>query len=219
MTLGQVKTEEKSNEMTAIPKLLEVLEVPGCIVSLDAMGCQKDVAAAITDQGADYVLTLKSSQGELRCDAAALFDRLEAPESSHESVCGDHGRVEVRQCEAAEVAGRGVVDTEGWPELRSVCRVRSERHVDEELQAKTRYFNALLHQQPGSRRQENVGGRARALAYRKQAALGPRCCLQRRREPHSRRFDAFLDEAGLVRVLPSDDGEGHTTVSQVRQRT
>jgi predicted transposase YbfD/YdcC len=144
MTLGQVRTEEESNEITAIPKLLEVLEVAGCIVSCDAMGCQKGVAAAIADQGADYVLALKRNQGELHADAVALFDRLEAPESCHESVGGDHGRVELRRCSAVEVAGRGVVDTEGWPGLRTVCRVESERHVDGEVQAETRYFISSL---------------------------------------------------------------------------
>ena len=144
MRLGQVKTEDKSNEVAAIPKLLEVLEVAGCIVSCDAMGCQRDVAAAIRDQGVDYVLILERNQGELRSDVASLFDRLEVPESCHESVCGDHGRVEVRRCEAVEVAGRGVVDTEGWPGLRSVCRVESERHVDGEVATETRYFVSSL---------------------------------------------------------------------------
>ena len=64
--LGQVKTDEKSNEITAIPKLLQALDINGCIVSIDAAGCQKKIAAQIRSQGADYVLALKGNQGNLR---------------------------------------------------------------------------------------------------------------------------------------------------------
>ena len=68
ITLGQVKTEEKSNEITAIPELLELLEIKGCIVTIDAMGCQKKIAANIVDKYADYVLALKGNQGTLNDD-------------------------------------------------------------------------------------------------------------------------------------------------------
>ena len=63
MVLGQLKTEEKSNEITAIPALLDLLDISGCIVTIDAMGCQKRIAAKIIDKGADYVLALKKNQG------------------------------------------------------------------------------------------------------------------------------------------------------------
>lgn len=62
MVLGQLKTEEKSNEITAIPALLDLLDISGCIVTIDAMGCQKRIAAKIIDKGADYVLALKKNQ-------------------------------------------------------------------------------------------------------------------------------------------------------------
>ena len=65
LVLGQVKTDEKSNEITAIPKLLEILELAACIVTIDAMGCQKKIAAAIVEKGADYVLSLKGNQGTM----------------------------------------------------------------------------------------------------------------------------------------------------------
>ena len=65
MTLGQVKTGEKSNEITAIPQLLQMIDLQGCIVTIDAMGCQKDIAQGILDGGADYVLALKENQGRL----------------------------------------------------------------------------------------------------------------------------------------------------------
>ena len=63
LTLGQVKTEEKSNEITAIPQLLEMLELSGCIVTIDAMGCQREIARTIVDRGADYLLAVKENQG------------------------------------------------------------------------------------------------------------------------------------------------------------
>ena len=65
LTLGQVKTDQKSNEITAIPRLLELLELNGCIVTIDAMGCQKEIAQGILDRGADYLLAVKENQGRL----------------------------------------------------------------------------------------------------------------------------------------------------------
>ena len=149
LALGQVKTSEQSNEITALPKLLQMLDLSGCIVTIDAMGCQKDIAEAITDQGADYVLALKGNQGELLADAEALFDRLDAHEGLYKSpgykrTSGGHGRVEVRSCQAVEVAGRGVLDAEGWPGLRTVCRVESKRHVGGKTSTQTRYFVSSL---------------------------------------------------------------------------
>ena len=73
VTLGQVKTEEKSNEITAIPRLLELLALRGCIVTIDAMGCQREIAEQIVDTGADYVLAVKENQGQLNDDLRDLF--------------------------------------------------------------------------------------------------------------------------------------------------
>ena len=78
LTLGQVSTEEKSNEITAIPKLLELLELKGCIVTIDAMGCQKDIALGILEREADYVLAVKQNQGHLYEDIKDLFEEAEA---------------------------------------------------------------------------------------------------------------------------------------------
>jgi hypothetical protein len=109
LTLGQVKTADKSNEITAIPELLELLDVSGCLVTIDAMGCQKDITEKIVEGGASgYVLGLKGNQGELRRDTEGIFE--EARESKGDfckSVHGDHGRVEVRRCQVLEVAGAG----------------------------------------------------------------------------------------------------------------
>lgn len=155
VALGQVKTSDKSNEITAIPELLELLDVSGCIVTIDAMGCQKDIAEAITDQGADYVLALKGNQGELRADTEALFERirriregenepLQACEQACESVTGGHGRVETRRCLAVDVEGKGLVDLEGWQGLRTVCMVEYERLKDGERTTERRYFVSSL---------------------------------------------------------------------------
>ncbi len=77
LTLGQVKTDQKSNEITAIPRLLELLELNGCIVTIDAMGCQKEIAQGILDRGADYLLAVKENQGRLYQDVRDLFERAE----------------------------------------------------------------------------------------------------------------------------------------------
>ena len=77
LTLGQVKTDQKSNEITAIPRLLELLELNGCIVAIDAMGSQKEIAQGILDRGADYLLAVKENQGRLYQDVRDLFDGVE----------------------------------------------------------------------------------------------------------------------------------------------
>ena len=104
LTLGQVKTEEKSNEITAIPQLLQLLELKGCIVTIDAMGCQKDIAKGILDREADYLLAVNGNQGQLHEDVRDLFEG--AGEFGFEGVPYDyattlnkgHGRVERREC-------------------------------------------------------------------------------------------------------------------------
>jgi len=103
VVLGQVKTEEKSNEITAIAELLKLLELKGGIVTIDAMGCQKEIAAQIIDQGGDYVLALKGNQGQLHEEVVQFFEYAQAkgfkgvPHSSQETLEADHGRIEIRR--------------------------------------------------------------------------------------------------------------------------
>ena len=152
LALGHVKTEDKSNEITAIPELLEVLNVSGCIVTIDAMGCQKAITDAITDAGADYVLALKDNQGELRADTEAIFDRIRESERRakhtskqvHTSVTGGHGRVETRRCWAVGVENNGRVDLEGWQGLRTVCMVEYERFEHGKTTTERRYYVSSL---------------------------------------------------------------------------
>lgn len=183
LTLGQVKTSDKSNELTAIARLLELLDGSGCLVSIDAMGCQKEIAKQLTGQGADSVLALKGNQGELLAETKALFDRLGELDDQHKSVHGDHGRVEIRRCRVIGAGGQGPARyrrmagaSDGLPgRVRRPC----ERRNDD--------GNALFYQQPRSRCGGASQGGAYALAYREQAALGARCRLARGRQSYSLR--------------------------------
>jgi predicted transposase YbfD/YdcC len=149
LVLGQVKVDGKSNEITAIPKLLELLEVSGCIVTLDAMGCQKEIAAQIVDQGADYVLALKGNQGTLKQEVELFFEDArkigfrDIPHSFHKSVEGDHGRVETRRTWAVSELD-WLADKALWKGLDSIVLVESERWVEGQTTRETRYFISSL---------------------------------------------------------------------------
>ena len=98
LVLGQVKTSEKSNEITAIPELLNLLDIEGCIITIDAMGTQKKIAETIIEKKADYILALKGNQGYLKEDVQNTFLR-QQPDSTNETVEKGHGRIETRKCE------------------------------------------------------------------------------------------------------------------------
>ncbi len=129
LALGQRRSEAGSNEIEAIPKLLETLVLEGCIVTIDAMGCQTDIAEAICEAGADYVLRVKDNQESLRANIERLFERrLERGfEADYTDVDGGHGRVETRRCWAIEVGGRGLIDSDRWAEAGSVALIETER--------------------------------------------------------------------------------------------
>ena len=102
LVLGQVKVAEKSNEIVAIAKLLEMMAIEGAIVTIDAMGCQRDIAKTIIDKEADYVLALKGNHGSLRDDVEVFVAEQKAKDfrdttiSRHQTIDGDHGRIETR---------------------------------------------------------------------------------------------------------------------------
>ena len=104
LVLGQVKVDDKSNEITAIPKLLQVLEIAGCIVTIDAIGCQTEIAQAIVELDADYVLAVKENQGHLYEDITGLFAAAQevnfkdVPHDYCKTTDKGHGRLEIRQC-------------------------------------------------------------------------------------------------------------------------
>ena len=109
--------DDKSNEITAVPELLRVLDLAGCIVTIDAMGCQRKIAREIVEQGAHYVLCLKGNQGTMHTEVEELFASMplekiargrKAPDARcafHQTVDGDHGRVETRRCWRASDIG------------------------------------------------------------------------------------------------------------------
>ena len=149
MVLGQLRTEEKSNEITAIPALLKVLDVSGCIVTIDAMGCQKAIAQQIVEQEADYVLALKQNHGTLYEAVVQQFQEArdtvseETPLQTYETEEQRHGRVEIRRHWTLEVPP-DLVQKDAWLQLRCVGMVESERHLKGEVTLEQRYYLASL---------------------------------------------------------------------------
>jgi predicted transposase YbfD/YdcC len=152
LLLGQRKVDEKSNEITAIPELLKSLYVAGCIVTIDAMGCQKAIAETILAQGADYVLALKGNQGQLHQDVQEWF---EWAKHSHfkdmlysfaQTPSKGHGRLEVRRCYALSDprAFEVIRHHDGWAGLRSIVMVERQRQLPESIQTETAYFISSL---------------------------------------------------------------------------
>ena len=152
LVLGQVKVDDKSNEITAIPELLRVLDIAGCIITIDALGCQKEIAADIVKRDANYILALKENHGRLYEDVKLLFDDLEASGFTaysfdhQQTVDKDHGRIEIRDCWTIadpEVLRhlRGAGD---WEKLGTVVKVRAERHIGSEKEVKDRYYLSSL---------------------------------------------------------------------------
>lgn len=149
LVLGQVKVAEKANEIVAIPRLLEMLELEGAIVTIDAMGCQRDIARAILAKKADYVLALKGNQGTLRADVELFVAEqkergfADAATSRHETVDGDHGRIETRTTTVIHDVG-WLRDAHDWPGLKSVVMVESIREMDGKSEAETRFYISSL---------------------------------------------------------------------------
>jgi len=151
ITLGQLKVDGKSNEIRALPALLKLLDVKGCVVTMDAMGCQKELAGQIVAQGGDYVLGLKGNQGSLHEETRYFFEEAkkmkfhDVPYRYHETVEKDHGRIETRRCwMVEETALEWLAREEQWPGLASVAAVESERRIGKKTTKETRYFISSL---------------------------------------------------------------------------
>ena len=154
LVLGQLKVEAKSNEITAIPALLRLLDVTGAVVTIDAMGCQKEIAKTITEQGADYVLALKDNHPTLAEEVALFLNDARATgfadiaHAYHETVDGDHGRIETRRYWiTSEIEWLGAQAS--WSNLHSVGMVEARREVGNTIQVETRYFLTSLPAQGG----------------------------------------------------------------------
>ena len=154
LVLGQVKVDDKSNEITAIPELLRLLDLAGCTVTIDAAGTQREIAHQIVEQEANYVLAVKLNQPELHADVTAFLDNSianrwvdyhgEPIEHSHfETRDADHGRIETRRywCTAdlSLVHGKAL-----WSALRSIAVVEAERIVDGKASVHRRYYISSL---------------------------------------------------------------------------
>ena len=151
LALGQVRVDEKSNEITAIPRLLELIDVKGRIITTDAMGCQRDVAKRVVDKKGDYVFCLKGNQESLHDEVKFFFEECQAAnynEVDHryfETVEKDHGRIEIRRCWVVEDdAIRWLEREDQWPGLKSIAVIQAERKIRGKTTSETRYFISSL---------------------------------------------------------------------------
>jgi predicted transposase YbfD/YdcC len=149
LVLGQVKVAEKSNEITAIPKLLGLLTIEGAIVTIDAMGCQREIAQKILEKKADYVLALKGNQGTLREDVELFVAEQKAVGfkdskiSRDQTVDGDHGRIETRTATVIHDV-TWLRQRHNWPGLNAVVIVDSVREIDSKVERETRFYITSL---------------------------------------------------------------------------
>ena len=145
LALGQVATEEKSNEITAIPALLGLLDLRGAIVTLDAMGTQKEIAKAIVEKDADYILALKGNQGDLHAEVTEFFagagtERFQnVPHTFHETRNEAHGRREVRRTWSSTDLST-IAEASKWASLKSITMIERTREVDGETEMERHYY-------------------------------------------------------------------------------
>ena len=150
ISLGQVKTEAKSNEITAIPALLDLLEVKGCIITIDAMGCQTEITEKIIEKQADYVLAVKGNQKHLHEAIIDYFE--EAIAANKPGLCQlqtveetdvGHGRIETRRCYLSTCLDT-LPDAEKWKGLKAIGRVESERVINGQTTLERRHYICSL---------------------------------------------------------------------------
>ncbi len=155
LVLGQVKVADKANEIVAIPKLLDMLAIEGAVVTIDAMGCQRAIAQKIVDKNADYILALKGNQGSLRDDVELFATEQKANDfrdttvSRHQTIDGDHGRVETRDITVIHDVG-WLQERHAWPGLASLVIVQSTRVIPgptrdaDKIEHETRFYITSL---------------------------------------------------------------------------
>ena len=145
VVLGQLKTEEKSNEITAIPNLLKLLEISGCIITIDAMGTQKKIAKTIIDKDAQYIFSLKENHKTLYDEVVRFFDHVEDMEEEgyaideHTDVDGGHGRIETRRAVITSDID-WLEDKDCWEGLKSIGMIESTREIGDESSNERRYY-------------------------------------------------------------------------------
>jgi predicted transposase YbfD/YdcC len=152
LVLGQKKVDGHSNEITAIPELLTSLYLSGCIVTIDALGTQKEIARQIIEAKADYILALKGNQGQLYEDVIEWFDWVESqslqemPVDTYQQSNKGHGRIETRRCWVIEdkQAFEHIRHHGGWTGLRSIIKLQRERRIGDDRQQQTAYYISSL---------------------------------------------------------------------------
>ncbi len=156
IVLGQRKVDDKSNEITAIPELLRLLDVSGCIVTIDAMGCQKKIAQTIRDEKADYLLCVKDNQSKLKQDLVDWFAYgdnqqfegmlMDFDQTFHKTS----GRIEIRRCWVVRdpVAFEHIRHYAGWADLNSIIRIQRERRNGMHISHETAYYISSLTASP-----------------------------------------------------------------------
>ena len=150
--LGQRQIDEKSNEITAVPELLKLLFIKGCIVTVDALNCQKDIAQTVIEREADYVFALKANHPQLYQDVIDWFDWArqrdfrDVKHNFHQTVTKGHGRLEIRRCWAIAdpLALESLGYYEGWAGLQTVVMVERERRLADKTQTETVYYVSSL---------------------------------------------------------------------------
>ena len=149
LALGQVKTAEKSNEINAIPELLDALLLKGCIVTIDAMGCQTAIAAKVVEKESDYVLAVKNNQPTLAQAIEGFFDgagragRQDVPHTFAEWIEKDHGRIETRRCWVTFDLGC-LGEGHGWPQAKTLALVEAVREINGVASVERRYYISSL---------------------------------------------------------------------------
>ena len=143
LVLGQVKVNDKSNEITAIPELLTRLDIAGAVITIDAMGCQKKIAEQIVQQKGDYVLSLKGNHGLLLEDVTTYFESSISPEAAIQTIDGGHGRIETRTLRVSDELD-WLEKEHSWTGLKSILAVTAKREVGKKVTKETRYFISSL---------------------------------------------------------------------------
>jgi predicted transposase YbfD/YdcC len=140
LVLGQIATEAKSNEITAVPKLLEMLSLKGCIVTVDALNCQRAIARQIVDQGGDYALALKGNQGTLHDDVRMFLDDPATDTILVDTtIDADHGRIETRTATISTSIG-WLQDNHQWPGLEAIGKIVRTRETATKITTETAYY-------------------------------------------------------------------------------
>lgn len=144
LSLAQETVDEKENEIVAIPRLLELITLKGCIVTIDAMGCQKKIAEKMRERDAHYMLQVKANQAGLKEQVEKLFERKTARKVNTTDHCG-HGRIETRTCEVIENL-TFLDDREDWKDLKTIVRIKSYREDKKTGRSSTtfRYYISSL---------------------------------------------------------------------------